>query len=60
MNRLEANQNKNNLLTVPCEQFLQQIEISHTPCETGRRKAREFQFVAEIPHKAVVLILISL
>ena len=47
---------------LPCEQFLQQIEISRTflrPKQLGEKRAR-FQFFIEIAHEAVVLILISL
>ena len=56
--QLEGNQNKNNYL----EQFLQQIEISCTflrAKQVGEKRAI-FQFVVEIAHKAVELILISL
>ena len=45
-----------------CYQFLQQIEISRTflrAKQVGEKRGR-FQFVVEITHKAVVLILISL
>ena len=47
---------------IPCEQFLQQIEISRTflrAKQVGEKRAI-FQFVVEIAHKAVELILISL
>ena len=47
---------------MPCEQFLQQIEIFRTfRCakKAGKKRGR-FQIVVEISHKAVVLILISL
>ena len=53
---LVANLNKND------EQFLQQIENSRTflrAKQVGEKRGR-LQFVVEIAHKAVVLILISL
>ena len=48
---------------LPCEQFLQQIEISRIflrAKQAVEEKRGRFQFVVEIAHKAVVLILISL
>ena len=47
---------------LPCEQFLPKIEISRTflrAKQVGEKRGR-FQFIVEITHKAVVLILISL
>ena len=47
---------------LPCKQFLKQIEISSTflGAKQVEEKRARFQFVVEIAHKAVVLILISL
>ena len=45
---------------MPCEQFLQQIEISYTFLCAKQVKRGKIQFAVEIAHKAVVLILISL
>ena len=47
---------------VPCEQFLQQIEISRVflPPVSHGEKCGKFQFLVEIAHKADILILLSL
>ena len=47
---------------LPCEQFLQQIKISRAflRAKQVEEKRWRFQFVVEIAHKAVVLILVSL
>ena len=47
---------------MPCEQFLQQIEISRTFLQANQvgEKRATFQFVVEIAHRAVILILLSL
>ena len=47
---------------MPCEQFLQQIEISRAflPHVSHGEKCGKFQFVVDIAYKAVVLILICL
>ena len=45
---------------LPCEQFFQQFEISRTFLRAKQVGEKRFQFVIEIAHKAVVLILISL
>ena len=49
-------------LFLSCEQFLQQIEFSRTFLRAKQvgKKGGTVQFVVEIAHKAVVLILISL
>ena len=47
---------------LPCEQFLQQIEISRTflrAKQVGEKRGR-IQFVVKNAHKAVILILFSL
>ena len=47
---------------MPCEQFLQQIEISRVlpPPVSHGEKCGKFQNVVEITHKAVILILFAL
>ena len=59
LERLEANQNKKQL---PCYQFFRQIEISRTFLRAKQvgKKGGNFQFVVEIAHRAVILILLSL
>ena len=53
---------KSELEQLLSEQFLQQIEISHTFLRAKKvgEKSGRFQFIVEIARKAVVLILISL
>ena len=56
---LEGNQNKNNCLV---SYILQQKDLSRTILcaeEVGEKNGK-FQFAIEIPHKKVILILISL
>ena len=47
---------------MPCEQFLRQIEIFRTflRAKQVRGKRGRFQFVVEIAHKAVVVIIFSI
>ena len=52
----------NNIAKMPCEQFLQKIEISRAflPPLSHGEKCGKFQFVEESAPKVVVIILICL
>ena len=53
---------KSKLEQLPCEQFFLQIEISRAflSPDSHVQKCGKFQFVVEIAHKAIILIVIYL